>query len=144
VEPANSPVAFVHHRVELRIRPHAGQGIDHVIRLFIIQMSVFHPKIGDLRGEAPAKTLLDLGGPLLAHFTPAVAVGLVRRGADALIRRQIHGPGEPRVGRLCQIEWVGRRSRKRRKTTIVFRAATPWRDRRPRREPRTSPRGIRP
>ena len=106
MEPANGPVAFVHYRVEARIRSHAGQGIDHVIRLLVIQMSVFHPKIGDLRSEAPRKSLLDLGGPLLAHFAPAVAIGLVRRGADALIRRQIHGPGEPRVGRLRQIETV--------------------------------------
>src|SRR5215469_14628995 len=69
-------------------------------------MSVLHPDIADLRSEAPAKALLDLGGPLLAHFTPAVAVGLVRRSADALIRRQVYGPPQPRVGRLRQIESV--------------------------------------
>src|ERR1035441_5519513 len=69
-------------------------------------MSVFHPDVGDLRSEAVGQTLLDLRGPLVAHFASAVAVGFVRRGADALIRHQIYGPGEPRVGRLRQIEAV--------------------------------------
>src|SRR5580704_11604161 len=103
MEPSNSPVAFVYHRVELRVRSHAGQGIDYVIRLLVIQMSVFHPKVGGLRREAPAKTLLDLGSPLLTHLAPAVAVGLVRRGAYALIRVMITRPSKPRNGRLRQI-----------------------------------------
>src|SRR5215472_6289024 len=69
-------------------------------------MSVFHPGVGDLRSEAPRNSLLDLGGPLLAHFAPAVAVGFVRRGADSLIRGQIHGPGKPRIAGLRQTETV--------------------------------------
>ena len=60
MEPADSPVAFVHHRVELRIRPHSGHWIDHVIRLLVKQMRSFHPdkvKLGlaDERKASDAK-----------------------------------------------------------------------------------------
>src|ERR1700722_15434065 len=93
-------------------------------------MSVFHPDVTDLPSEAPAKTLLDLGGPLVAHLAPPIAVGLVGRGANAFIRSQTHGPSEPRVGRLGQIETVAAIIRESElvadlSVTIVYSAAGP-------------------